>query len=57
MILHAYAYVIWAFPLYFSQDLQLVQEDVSESLKVALTDFSNIEKDNVMITFYALIFL
>lgn len=29
-------------------DLQLVQEDVSESLKVALTDFSNIEKDNII---------
>ena len=31
------------------QDLQLVQEDVSESLKIAVSDFSKIEKDNVII--------
>ncbi|CAH3045244.1 unnamed protein product [Porites lobata] len=29
-------------------DLQLVQEDVSESLKIAVSDFSKIEKDNIV---------
>ena len=33
------------------QDLQRVQEDVSESLKIAVSDFSKIEKDNVMVFF------
>ena len=33
--------------LCFSQDLQDVQEDVSESLRVALIDCSQIEKENV----------
>ena len=33
------------------QDLQRIQEDVSESLKIAVSDFSKIEKDNVMFFF------
>ena len=34
---------------FFTQDLQLVQEDISESLRVAFSDCSRIEKDNVII--------
>ena len=39
------------FLLCLLQDLQRVQEDVSESLKIAASDFSKIEKDNVMVFF------
>ena len=33
------------------QDLQLVQEDISESLRVAFSECSKIEKDNASINF------
>lgn len=42
-------YSNYNFFLCLLQDLQLVQEDVSESLKIAVSDFSKIEKDNVII--------
>ena len=42
---------------FFTQDLQLVQEDISESLRVAFSDCSRIEKDNVIIIIIIIIIM